>query len=162
MVTTKKRAGRRNFSELITMNDSPEPDSTSTRKRRWGRVGLLLGLLFVAMCMTAYFMLFHRPGIDVTIQNSCNQPLRSVILVVTGDSYNLDGLRQTAWLKQPPNVPETPTWRSNSKMKSGKQSGLMREASLSRATDHPLAIEQRDGVTMNRVKEIAEALLHPD
>ena len=29
------------------------------------------------------------------------------------------------------------------------------------ATDHPLAIEQRDGITMDRVREIAEALLHP-
>jgi hypothetical protein len=27
-------------------------------------------------------------------------------------------------------------------------------------TDHPLAIEQRDGITMERVKEIAEAVLH--
>jgi hypothetical protein len=27
-------------------------------------------------------------------------------------------------------------------------------------TDHPLAVEQRNGITMNRVREIAEALLH--
>lgn len=27
-------------------------------------------------------------------------------------------------------------------------------------TDHPLAVEQRDGITMDRVREIAEALLH--
>lgn len=27
-------------------------------------------------------------------------------------------------------------------------------------TDHPLAVEQRDGITMERVREIAEALLH--
>ncbi|QDT59442.1 hypothetical protein SV7mr_19490 [Stieleria bergensis] len=29
------------------------------------------------------------------------------------------------------------------------------------ATDHPLSIEQRDGVTMDRVREIAEELLYP-
>lgn len=29
-------------------------------------------------------------------------------------------------------------------------------------TDHPLAIEQRNGITMDRVREIAEALLHAD
>lgn len=28
-------------------------------------------------------------------------------------------------------------------------------------TDHPLAVEQRLGITMDRVREIAEALLHP-
>lgn len=28
-------------------------------------------------------------------------------------------------------------------------------------TDHPLAVEQREGITMDRVREIAEALLHP-
>lgn len=27
-------------------------------------------------------------------------------------------------------------------------------------TDHPLAVEQREGITMDRVREIAEALLH--
>ncbi len=29
-------------------------------------------------------------------------------------------------------------------------------------TDHPLAVEQREGITMDRVREIAEALLHDD
>lgn len=28
-------------------------------------------------------------------------------------------------------------------------------------TEHPLAVEQRNGITMDRVREIAEALLHP-
>jgi len=28
------------------------------------------------------------------------------------------------------------------------------------ATDHPLAVEQRQGITMDRVKEIAELILH--
>lgn len=28
-------------------------------------------------------------------------------------------------------------------------------------TEHPLAVEQRHGITMDRVREIAEALLHP-
>jgi hypothetical protein len=28
-------------------------------------------------------------------------------------------------------------------------------------TDHPLAVEQRTGIPMDRVREIAEALLHP-
>ncbi|MFD4233127.1 DUF2199 domain-containing protein [Streptomyces sp. NPDC058542] len=28
-------------------------------------------------------------------------------------------------------------------------------------TDHPLAVEQRTGITMERVREIAEAVLHP-
>ena len=30
------------------------------------------------------------------------------------------------------------------------------------STDHPLAIEQRNGITMDRVRQIAETLLHPD
>ncbi len=29
-------------------------------------------------------------------------------------------------------------------------------------TEHPLAVEQRDGITMDRVRKIAEALLHSD
>ena len=29
-------------------------------------------------------------------------------------------------------------------------------------TDHPLAVEQRDGITWRRVQEIAEAVLHGD
>jgi hypothetical protein len=29
-------------------------------------------------------------------------------------------------------------------------------------TDHPLAVEQRTGITLERVREIAEAILHPD
>ncbi|WP_258308924.1 DUF2199 domain-containing protein [Streptomyces sp. NWU339] len=28
-------------------------------------------------------------------------------------------------------------------------------------TDHPLAVEQRTGITLDRVREIAEAILHP-
>lgn len=28
-------------------------------------------------------------------------------------------------------------------------------------TDHPLAVEQRTGITQDRVREIAEAVLHP-
>lgn len=30
----------------------------------------------------------------------------------------------------------------------------------SEPTDHPLAVEQRVGITMDRVREIGEALLH--
>ncbi len=29
-------------------------------------------------------------------------------------------------------------------------------------TDHPLAVDQRDGITLERVREIATALLHPE
>jgi hypothetical protein len=29
-------------------------------------------------------------------------------------------------------------------------------------TDHPLAVEQRTGMTQDRVREIAEAVLHPN
>jgi hypothetical protein len=29
-------------------------------------------------------------------------------------------------------------------------------------TDHPLAIEQREGITMERVKDIAQLYLHPE
>ncbi len=29
-------------------------------------------------------------------------------------------------------------------------------------TDHPLAIEQREGITMDRVLELAERILHPE
>jgi hypothetical protein len=71
------------------MNDSPEPDSTSTRKRRWRLAGILLCMLFVVMTVAAYFFLFHHPGIDVTVENTGSKPMRSVVLFVTGNSYNL-------------------------------------------------------------------------
>jgi len=29
-------------------------------------------------------------------------------------------------------------------------------------TDHPLAVEQRDGITWDRVREIAAIMLHPE
>ena len=29
-------------------------------------------------------------------------------------------------------------------------------------TDHPLAVEQREGITLDRVKEIAAMILHPE
>ena len=46
------------------------------------------------------------------------------------------------------------------KTKVHTQAGNLRPLVELEPTDHPLAVEQRNGITMDRVREIAEALLH--
>jgi hypothetical protein len=67
------------------------PDSGPTRKRRryWRLAGALICLLFAVMVVLAYYVLFYKPGIQVTVQNTGSQPIRSVVLFVTGNNYSL-------------------------------------------------------------------------
>jgi len=69
----------------ISLDSDPIPN----RKRRWRTACVLICLLFVTMVVLVYFVLFYHPGIHVTLQNTGSQPLRSAVLVVTGNSYNL-------------------------------------------------------------------------
>lgn len=39
--------------------------------------------------VAAYYLLLYNRGIRVTVQNTGSQPLRSVVLFVTRNSYNL-------------------------------------------------------------------------
>ena len=68
---------------------SPDTVQTPNRRRYWRLAGVLICLLFAAMAVLAYYLLFYKPGIQVTVQNTGSQPLRSVVLFVTGNSYNL-------------------------------------------------------------------------
>jgi hypothetical protein len=75
---------------------SPDSGPTSERKRYWRLAGVLVCLLLAVMIGLAYFLLFFHPGIHVTVQNSGSQPLRSVVLFVTGNSYSLGDIRPEA------------------------------------------------------------------
>jgi hypothetical protein len=68
---------------------SPDPVHTRNRKRQWRLAGMLICLLLAVMLFLAYFLLFYHPGIHVSVQNTGNQPIRSVVLYVTGNSYSL-------------------------------------------------------------------------
>jgi hypothetical protein len=64
-----------------------EQTPTPGAKWPWWLVGIPICLVLVGLVM---LVLFHfRAGIHVTIQNTGSQPLRSVVLFVTGTSYNL-------------------------------------------------------------------------
>ena len=67
----------------------PDPAPTPNRKRHWRLAGVLVCLLLGVVVVVAYFLLFHHPGIHVTVQNTGDQPIRSVVLFVTGNSYSL-------------------------------------------------------------------------
>ncbi len=67
----------------------PNPVPTPNRRRYWRLAGVLICLLLAVMIGLAYFLLFYHPGIHVTVQNTGSQPMRSVVLFVTGNSYNL-------------------------------------------------------------------------
>ena len=49
--------------------------------------GIPICVLLVVLVVLVLFL--FRSGIHVSIQNTGNQPLRSVVLFVTGTSYNL-------------------------------------------------------------------------
>lgn len=66
-----------------------DPVSTPSRKRYWRLAGVLVCLLPAVMIGLAYFLLFYHPGIHVTVRNTGRQPIRSVVLYVTGNSCNL-------------------------------------------------------------------------
>ncbi|MBM4093701.1 MAG: hypothetical protein FJ276_30485 [Planctomycetes bacterium] len=77
------------------MNDAIKShDSVPTRKRKrhWRIAAVLICLLFGVMVALAYVVLFCQPGIHVTVQNTGSTPLRSVVLFVTGNSYNLSDI----------------------------------------------------------------------
>ncbi len=69
----------------ISLNSDPMPN----RNRRWRLVGLLICLLFVTIVVLACILLVYHPGIHVTVENTGRQPLRSIVLFVTGNSYSL-------------------------------------------------------------------------
>ena len=50
----------------------------------------------------------------------------------------------------------------NQKLMVHLQSGGMRPRAELEPTDHPLSIDQRNGISLDRAIDIAEALLHPD
>ena len=59
----------------------------SNKRRQFWLIGLLaciLLLLVLGLVLTLF-----RSGIHVTIQNTGSEPLRAVVLFVTGNSYNL-------------------------------------------------------------------------
>jgi hypothetical protein len=62
------------------------------------------------------------------------------------------------WLSS--NIPGYPTTLSLKTHVHTRELGLRPLIELE-PTDHPIAIEQREGITMARVQEIAELLLHP-
>jgi hypothetical protein len=68
---------------------SPDPVLTLHRRRFWRLAGVLLCLLLVVMIGLAYFLLFYHPGIHVTVQNMGSQPMRAVVLFVTGNNFSL-------------------------------------------------------------------------
>jgi len=57
------------------------------KRRQWWLIGLFACILLLLVAGLVF--VFFRSGIHVTIQNTGNQPLRSVVLHVTGASYNL-------------------------------------------------------------------------
>lgn len=59
----------------------------SHARRLWWLGGLAVCLPLVGIVVIILFPL--RSGIHVIIQNTGNQPLRSVMLIVTGNNYNL-------------------------------------------------------------------------
>jgi hypothetical protein len=56
---------------------SPDPIPTPNPRRSWRLAGVLICLLFAAMAVLAYYLLFYQPGIHVTIQNpGSGKPMR--------------------------------------------------------------------------------------
>jgi hypothetical protein len=71
---------------------SPDSGPTLNRRRYCRLAGVLVCLLLAVMIGLAYSFLFYHPGIQVSVQNSGSQLLRSVVLFVTGNSYNLGNI----------------------------------------------------------------------
>ena len=74
------------------MSEEPlrsDRDPTPTRQRQWPQAGAFTCPLLAAMVVAAYYLLLYNRGIRVTVQNTNSHPLRSVVLFVTRNSYNL-------------------------------------------------------------------------
>ncbi len=56
---------------------------------------MLICPLLAVVLFLACFVLFHHPGIHVSVENTGNLPIRSVVLYVTGNSYNLGDIPPT-------------------------------------------------------------------
>ena len=69
--------------------DAPmdEPKPIPDQKRPCWLAGIPICVLLVVLVVLVLFL--FRSGIHVSIQNTGSQPLRSVVLFVTGTSYNL-------------------------------------------------------------------------
>ena len=67
------------------------------RRGHWRLIGFLAFALFVLAAGSAFVLL--RSGIQVTIQNTGSQPLRSVVLHVTGASCHLGDIAPGATAK---------------------------------------------------------------
>jgi len=64
--------------------DEQTPKSDTTR--RWWLSG---PAVFLLLLVAGLAFIFFRSGVHVTIQNTGSQPLRSIVLHVTGASYRL-------------------------------------------------------------------------
>jgi hypothetical protein len=64
-----------------------EPKPIPDQKRPCWLAGIPICVLLVVLVVLVLFL--FRSGIHVSIQNTGSQPLRSVVLFVTGTSYNL-------------------------------------------------------------------------
>jgi len=64
-----------------------EPKPIPDQKRPCWLAGIPICVLLVVLVVLVLFL--SRSGIHVSIQNTGSQPLRSVVLFVTGISYNL-------------------------------------------------------------------------
>lgn len=60
----------------------------SDKKKRWWLVAILVVLLIAVAVVLVRF----RPGIHVTVRNTGSTPIRSVVLHVTGATYELADL----------------------------------------------------------------------
>jgi len=69
--------------------DAPmdEPKPIPDQKRPCWLAGIPICVLLVVLVVLVLFL--FRSGVHVSIQNTGSQPLRSVVLFVTGTSYNL-------------------------------------------------------------------------
>jgi hypothetical protein len=61
---------------------SPDPVPPPNRKRHWRLAGMLICPLLAVVLFLACFVLFHHPGIHVSVENTGNLPIRSVVLYV--------------------------------------------------------------------------------
>lgn len=80
---------RGNCSEVNDLNFFGNSVIAPISKRRLQLAGGLICLFFIAASTAAYFLLFYHPGIDVTVDNTGRMPIRSLVLVVTGNRYAL-------------------------------------------------------------------------
>jgi len=65
------------------------PNSSFPRRTKWRWVLIPTCSMLAALPLMAYFLFIQKPGIRVTVRNAEKQPLRSVTLYVTGNTYSL-------------------------------------------------------------------------